>query len=112
MMGQDAFDAITTWHQWEQLLALCRFIVMTRPGYANQGLENILPARLARSFTYDEVLDGYSGQSGCGIFFRRVTFLDISSSIIRDQIKSGQSVRYLLPDNVIRHISEHRLYAE
>jgi nicotinate-nucleotide adenylyltransferase len=41
--GQDAFDAIATWRQWEDLLGLCHFAVMTRPGYEKRGLHSILP---------------------------------------------------------------------
>lgn len=108
--GQDAFNAITTWHQWDRLLSLCHFAVMTRPGYENKGLENILPTDSDFRFTYDEAADGYQVTAGHIIYFRNVTFLDISSSLIRKNIKTGQSVRYLLPDSVKNYIIDHDLY--
>ena len=40
ILGQDAFHAIRTWKDWERLILLCNFAVMTRPGYVNQGLED------------------------------------------------------------------------
>jgi nicotinate-nucleotide adenylyltransferase len=108
--GQDAFDAITTWREWDKLLSLCHFAVMTRPGYENKGLKSILPADLASRFVYEQASDGFRGPTGQVIYFRSVTFLDISSSQIRENIKTGRSVRYLLPDGVKNYIDEYFLY--
>ncbi|MEE9910542.1 MAG: nicotinate-nucleotide adenylyltransferase [Deltaproteobacteria bacterium] len=109
--GQDAFDAITTWREWEKLLSLCHFVVITRPGYDNRGLDRIFPENFASRFLYDQALLGYRGPGGCALYFRDVTFLDISSSLIRQNIKAGRSVRYLTPDSVRHYIDEHVLYA-
>ena len=84
ILGQDAFHAIRTWKDWERLLLLCNFVVMTRPGYVNQGLETILTPEFASRFIYDEAVKGFSGPTGHIIFFREVTFLDIASSNIRE----------------------------
>jgi nicotinate-nucleotide adenylyltransferase len=108
--GQDAFDAITTWYQWEKLLQLCHFAVMTRPGYENRGVNRILPPELASRYVYDEKNDLFSNDAGKCVLFRRTTFLDISSSGIREHLLQGRDVRYLLPDAVIRYIRENRLY--
>jgi len=108
--GQDAFDAITTWREWEKLLLLCHFAVMTRPGYENKGLIHILPTELAARFVYDGQNEVFKEPQGCGIYFRRTTFLDISSSDIRERVRTGQSVRYLTPDDVIRYIASNNLY--
>jgi nicotinate-nucleotide adenylyltransferase len=108
--GQDAFDAITTWREWNRLLSLCHFAVMTRPGYENKGLGKILPESLASRFSYDELMDGYRGPTGHVVYFRNVTFLDISSSLIRGNIKTGQSVCCLTPDSVSHYITDHSLY--
>lgn len=37
-------------------------------------------------------------------------FMDLSSSEIRGRIKSGKSVRYMLPDSVYEYICENQLY--
>lgn len=108
--GQDAFDAITTWRQWEELLGLCHFAVMTRPGYENGGLNRILPAELAARYVYDAKQDGFISPAGRGIFFRRTTFLDISASAIRESIRAGRSIAYLTPDAVMAYIASKRLY--
>lgn len=108
--GQDAFDAITTWREWDNLLSLCHFAVITRPGYENKGLLQILPPDMAARYVYDEQNDIFKNPQGRSVFFRRTTFLDISSSHIREKIQQGQSVRYLIPDKVIGYIEANQLY--
>jgi nicotinate-nucleotide adenylyltransferase len=110
IVGQDAFQAVTTWKDWEKLLLLCNFTVMTRPGYENKGLDGIVPADFAARFAYDKKVDGYKGPTGHTIYFRHTTFLDISSSRIRTMAKTGNSVRYLTPDNVRQYIAKNGIY--
>ena len=110
ILGQDAFHAIQTWKDWQRLLLLCNFVVMTRPGYEDRGLEGILPADFASRFTYDDTVKGFRGPTGHVIFFRGVTFLDISSSDIRQRVRAGKSIKYLVPDAVRHYIAKNSLY--
>jgi nicotinic acid mononucleotide adenylyltransferase len=41
-----------------------------------------------------------------------VTALNISASNIRDLIKSGENINYLLPDSVKSYIISHKLYID
>jgi nicotinate-nucleotide adenylyltransferase len=110
IVGQDAFQAVTTWKEWEKLLLLCNFAVMTRPGYEDVKLDGILPKDFAARFVYDGKIDGFKGPTGHAIYFRHVSFLDISSSRIREMIKVDKSVRYLMPDIVRQYILKNSLY--
>ena len=110
IVGQDAFQAVTTWKDWEKLLLLCNFAVMTRPGYDNKVLDGILPKEFAAQFTYNREVDGFKGPTGHFIYFRSTTFLDISSSRIRSMFKADNSARYLVPDNVRQYIAKNGLY--
>jgi len=110
ILGQDAFHAIQTWKDWQRLLLLCNFVVMKRPGYEDRGLEGILPADFASRFTYDDTVKGFRGPTGHVIFFRGVTFLDISSSDIRQRVRAGKSIKYLVPDAVRHYIAKNSLY--
>lgn len=110
IIGQDAFDLITTWYDWKTLLTLCHFVVMTRPGYDNKGLDRILPEDVAASYQFDELRNRFVNRQGTAVYFRRTTFLDISASDIRAAIRSGKSVQYLTPDAVIRYIEAEKLY--
>jgi nicotinate-nucleotide adenylyltransferase len=112
ILGQDAFHAIRTWKEWERLLLLCHFAVMTRPGYDHRGLEAILGAEFASRFTYDEKIKGFWGPTGYTIAFRDVTFLDISSRAIRKRAKESKDTRYLVPDEVRHYIVKNALYRD
>ncbi|MBP8984838.1 MAG: nicotinate-nucleotide adenylyltransferase [Syntrophobacterales bacterium] len=110
ILGRDAFADIRRWKDWEKLLLLCHFVVMTRPGYDDQRLDEILPTSTAASFRYLPARKAFRSPSGSSLFFRSVTFLDISSTDIRKRLSRGKSVRYLVPDAVIGYIDRHSLY--
>jgi nicotinate-nucleotide adenylyltransferase len=110
IVGQDAFQAVTTWKDWERLLLLCNFAVMTRPGYDDMRLTEILPKEFAAKFTYDKEIDGFKGPTGHTIYFRHTSFLDISSSRMREMVKSGKSIKYLTTDKVRQYIAKNSLY--
>ncbi len=110
ILGMDAFKLIQTWKDWKRILSLCNFIVMTRPGSSEESLAGILPPDFAGLFTYDDGLKGYKGPSGHCIFFQQVSYLDISSSDIRERVKEGKSIRYLVPDSVLAYIIEQGCY--
>lgn len=38
--------------------------------------------------------------------------VDISSTDIREKLRKGKSIRYLVPDNVIEYINEHKMFME
>ncbi|MCX7817135.1 MAG: nicotinate-nucleotide adenylyltransferase [Syntrophales bacterium] len=112
IIGQDAFHAIQTWKEWRRLLLMCHFVVMTRPGYEKKGLDSILPSDFAMNFKYDPERDGYRGSTGNFIYFREVTFLDISSGKIRRLVKEGRSIKYLTPESVRHYIMQNKLYMD
>ncbi len=48
-------------------------------------------------------------------FHADIRFIDmkeiaVSSTDIRDRIRMGKSIRYMVPDKVIAYIEEHHLY--
>ena len=36
--------------------------------------------------------------------------LEVSSSIIRERLAQNKTIRYLVPDNVVKYIMKHKLY--
>jgi len=110
ILGQDAFQDIHRWKEWEQLLLLCDFIVMTRPGYEVRKLSDILPEYATSQFQHDTETGTFTGTTGKSIYFKRLTFLEISSTDIRNRTRNGQSIRYLVPDSVRQYISGNALY--
>ncbi|MCX7982537.1 MAG: nicotinate-nucleotide adenylyltransferase [Syntrophales bacterium] len=110
--GQDAFEDLRTWKEWETLVRICNFIVMSRPGCAALDLDRILTPEIARLFVFNERNSSYLGPDGYVIYLVRVTLLDIKARVIRQWIKEGRSIAFLTPEKVIKYIKDHGLYLE
>jgi len=111
ILGSDAFAEITTWKSFEDVFALTSFIVLERPGTVVFDLERILPEGLYRKFFWDEKKAGFIHLSGCGVYFRRCSPMDISSTKIRDMVRRKESIKYLLPKEVEEYIYREGLYS-
>ncbi|MCL2766371.1 MAG: nicotinate-nucleotide adenylyltransferase [Peptococcaceae bacterium] len=94
--GADAILEIATWKDPVELLSLCNFVAVTRPGY---NLDNIW--RIAGDFIK------FPEKKIIGL---TIPGLDISSTEIRGRLREGRSVKYMLPDDVIDFITERGLY--
>ena len=112
IVGVDSFNYITTWCEYERLFELVDFAVVPRPGYPTKKLAELIPVALARKFWYDSNIDAYMNSYGHKVTYLQTTCLDISSSSIRERIRAGRSVRYLMPPGVEEFIEEQRLYRE
>lgn len=110
IIGNDSFNDITTWCEYQELFKLASFIVVPRPGYAAKKPGEVLPVELARKFWYDSSTDSYLNSYGNTLSYMATTLIDISSSDIRRRVKEGSSVRYLLPETVIEYIMSRSLY--
>lgn len=95
LLGTDAFAGLPQWKRWEEILQLTNIVVMQRPDAPLESHlfpEGYLQHKLAATATQLK-------QSICGkVLSVEVTQLDISSTKIRELMKVGRSVRYLMPD--------------
>jgi nicotinate-nucleotide adenylyltransferase len=113
--GLDSFLEIQTWHQWERLLTLCNFVVISRPGYHFVDLAKISfmesaaheLARLDRG----ELPEAKVRSVAITIFLEMIPLFDISSTDIRNRVKAGVSIKYLLPDEIETYIITNKIYA-
>lgn len=110
IVGNDSFNEIYTWCEYETLFTLASFIVVPRPGYAVKKPGEALPVELARKFWYDSRTESYLNSDGNTITYVQTTLMDISSSDIRRRVRDGRSIRYLLPDSAIDAILKDRFY--
>lgn len=110
VIGSDSFNDITTWCEYEELLRLASFVVVTRPGYAVKTPGEVLPVELARKFWYDSNAGAFMNSDGNTITYQPTTLFDISSSEIRNKVREGKSIRYLLPRGVEDYIRARKLY--
>ena len=110
IIGNDSFNDITTWCEYEELLKLSSFVVVERPRHISKKPGEALPVELARKFWYDSENQSYANSYGNSVTYLGTTLMDISSSTIREKVRKGDSVRYLLPESVIRIIETRGLY--
>jgi len=112
--GLDSFLEIQTWRQWERLLTLSNFVVISRPGYRFVDLATIsfmksAAHELAR-LDQGDLQRAMVRFFACIIHLERIPLFDISSTDIRNRVKAGASIKYLLPDTVETYIITNKLY--
>ncbi len=91
LVGADTWPEMTAWREPERLFSLVEIAVVARPGAAPLELRPPVPG--ARPL---HEVDGPS--------------LPISATLIRERVRCGLSVRYLVPDPVAAFIAERGLY--
>jgi nicotinate-nucleotide adenylyltransferase len=109
MMGTDQFAELDTWKDVDELTRLCSIVVHSRPREGEQSPSKVSLAAIAR-FGYSKSDDHYVQPSGQTLSFVQTTVFPISATIIRQKIRQGRSVRYLLQSDVIDYIQRHALY--
>ena len=122
IVGIDAFLEIATWRQPDALLRSCHTIVTSRPGYnlrelalsTLRQLSQMYPHLTFEPLTRNQPMDSPSFQvrgTSYQIHLHKVSGLDISSTEIRQRVKTRQSICYLLPDSVDAYIRKYQLYS-
>jgi nicotinate-nucleotide adenylyltransferase len=83
LIGEDNLSALASWHRFEQLQKMVRFVVLDRTGRQTNHPYQVVHRRI-----------------------------DISATEIRKRIASGRSIRYLVPPAVEEIIRRSNLYRE
>ena len=95
IIGADSLITLPQWHEAEVIKELATIICVSRPG----------------RFDEDELLQSCR-EEGFNIEHVCAPLLDISSSELRQRVRTGQSIRYLTPDAVCRFVEERNLYVK
>lgn len=88
IMGSDNVEGLHKWKNYEQIVNHYKILVYPRPG----------------SKQVTEI------QSNPNIIFTHAPVMEISSSFIREEIKKGNDVRYMLTEPVYQYIQEMHFY--
>lgn len=110
VVGADQFNLLSTWVDYEDILALADIAVVPRAGITLMKLEEALPVAVADGFCYDNKSASYKNKEGRSITFIETTLLGISSSDIRRRVGEGLSISYLVTPSVENFIKEKGLY--
>jgi nicotinate-nucleotide adenylyltransferase len=97
ILSAESFRGLPSWHEPERLLSMARIAIVPRGGLGAPGkgwIEEHFPGVQARIVALD------------------APRLRLSATEIRTRIAAGRSIRYLVPDAVIRYIEDHGLYRD
>ena len=114
--GLDAFLEIDTWHSYADLLKQVVFIVIARPIFDCRDLsshwkrlEDFLKSKISSKYKRS-ASSCFEHPEAPPIYTFDVTSLDISSTRIRERIKVGHSIQFLVPQRVEDYIKTRGLY--
>jgi len=85
LLGADAANGVTSWHRAAELISKVNFLVVARNQQESPEL----------NFKFH---------------FINMPMIDVSSSMIRNLVLSGNSVSHLVPNEVNSYILDHNLY--
>lgn len=112
LVGADAFLDIPTWKDYETLLGLCDFIVVSRPGFNLNALRLVIPPELF----------GRRGAAHAPLDPRAITLkrtvvyiLDtvashVSATEVRLRLDRNESIHGLVPQRVEEYITKKAIY--
>jgi nicotinate-nucleotide adenylyltransferase len=94
ILGGDIAAGLPDWHDPERVLSLATLAVADRPGTSRTSI--------------DEALGLLRGGERAEFF--SMPTIDISSTTIRNRVRAGQPIKYIVPEAVAGYIRGHGLY--
>ena len=113
IVGLDAFLELDTWKNYMKLIEIIPFIVVNRPlsdGSALASLSSFLSAKISDTYFFFSEPAVFVHDTLKPVYFHQIPGIDISSTQIRDRLKSGLPVKEMLPPAVEQFINERGLY--
>ncbi len=115
IIGHDAFLEIDTWKSYIFLFSEIPFIVLIRPekGQPDLGqrvIDTYLKSRISTAYQYDAEKSCYLHPTKQPLYIFSSDLIQISSTDIREQIRTQGAIDEVVPKSVIQFISDRGLY--
>jgi len=116
ILGIDAFLDIPNWRHPERLIELANFVIISRPGFQFADLKLSPYIQKINRRTLKSIDDAEQDVCALALESRReavllgITPMQISATWIRNALKEGKSIKYLLPAEVQSYIINNKLY--
>ncbi len=89
LLGSDTIDELSTWKEPDKIFQKVKVVIALRPGFDRISRENKFVKK-------SQVI--------------RINGLNISSTQVREKVRQGRSIRYLVPPDVEKFIQSKKLY--
>lgn len=106
LVGADVLSSFAQWRDPQIVLELATIAVLTRRADSDAGRDDTIrsdPQRLSASNSLDDAM----ARRSTLVPTRRI---DVSSTEIRDRVRSGRSIHGFVTDAVAEYINSHGLY--
>ncbi len=94
IIGEDSLRDFPKWYKPNEILGMCDILVFARKSHE----------------TLFELIDTMNEKFGRKFYPVSAPVVEISSTDIRERLKNGRTVKYMVPDGVINYIKENKLY--
>ncbi len=105
-MGADSIAQFTQWRAWQQIIQLVHLVVVNRPGFTGE-ISQLVQQQLLLG---EQSIKQLSSSPFGALAQVAMTDVDLSSTEIREAVKSGQPLGKLVSDDVAAYIKQHQLY--
>jgi len=90
IIGADELIDFHTWRYPDKILQFCQVVVINRPGFDISQVANDIIRK---------------------VVFAEVPNIEISSTEIREKVRLGKSIRYLVPAQIEQYILQSKIYS-
>jgi len=106
IVGSDAFLKLHKWKEPKMLLENANFIVVGREDDSIEDIDSYLKSNFCKRLNLSNVIDPF----GAEVYFYKGRRIDVSATEIRNRVKEGKSITYLVMPEVEEYIKKKGLY--
>ncbi len=111
LMGSDAFLDIMTWKNMNEIFDMAQIIIMLRGNWDNYNqIASFIDENISKGYILNKQDHTFHHDKKEDISICKVPRIDISSTLIRNNVKRNQSIKDLVPKSVEHIIRTKELY--